>query len=245
MTALVVPNPVTQYASPRLTDEPALPSILSRLRLETRGEHNAVERVLDLMDPKLTRDTYRLQLAQFYGFYSPLEAALQHRCALPDNSHNNYCSHGAQPAQLAALLPRLNKTTLLRQDLHHLGVSTEDLPLCHQLPLIQTPAQVLGCLYVMEGATLGGRLITQHIQATLGITPTTGGSFFEGYGNDTGKMWQAMRQLLVSGAGDTTTENAIVANAIATFACLRHWCDSANIHANYCTHNDTEVDQHA
>jgi heme oxygenase (biliverdin-IX-beta and delta-forming) len=64
------------------------------------------------------------------------------------------------------------------------------------------------------------------VQATFGITPATGGSFFEGYGADTGKMWQTMRQLLVSGAPDVQSEDTMVANAIATFACLRRWCES-------------------
>ena len=91
----------------------------------------------------------------------------------------------------------------------------------------------------MEGASLGGRMITQHIQATLGITPATGGSFFNGYGDDTGKMWQTMRQLLISGAANTETENIIVASAIATFACLRRWCQSSQ------QQSTTKIAQHA
>ena len=186
------------------------PAILTRLRLETRGEHEAVERVLNLMDTALSAAAYRQRLMQFYGFYCPLEAALHSRCT----------------GQLASLLPRLNKTALLRQDLQSLGLKVEDLPLCRQFPRIQTEAEVLGCLYVMEGATLGGRLITRHVQATFGIMPSTGGSFFEGYGADTGKMWQGMRQLLAAGAPDVQSENDMVASAIATFTALRCWCQT-------------------
>ena len=235
MVVFIVPDPVNQAEAHHVAPAATSPSVLTRLRLETRGEHDAVERVLNLMDTALTEAAYRQRLAQFYGFYAPLEAALQTRCA----------------PQLATLLTRLNKTTLLRQDLQQLGVSTADLPLCRHLPPIQTQAEVWGCLYVMEGATLGGRLITQHVQATFGIMPTTGGSFFEGYGPDTGKMWQGMRQLLLSGAVDTPTENAIVANAIATFASLRGWCEQAHTdtkhHAKHCanddTNNNTEANQ--
>ena len=208
MAVFVVPDPVNHGAVCASVQVPASSSILTRLRLETRCEHEAVERVLDLMDAALTEGTYRQRLAQFYGFYGPLEAALQTRCVL----------------HLASLLPRLNKTALLQQDLQRLGVSTADLPLCRQLPPIQTQAEVLGCLYVMEGATLGGRLITQHVQATFGIMPSTGGSFFEGYGHDTGKNWQAMRQLLIAGATDLQSENDMVASAVATFSALRCWC---------------------
>ena len=228
MAVFAVPDHVNQDAAPSCLQAPAPPAILNRLRLETRGEHDAVERVLDLMGTSLTRDSYRQRLAQFYGFYGPLEAALHTRCAAT--------------SPLATLSPRLYKTALLRQDLFHLGVTTGGLPLCCELPPIQTPAEVLGCLYVMEGATLGGRLITQHIQATFGITPATGGSFFEGYGDNTGKMWQAMRQQLVSCAVDTQTENAIVANAIATFACLRGWCEARNAEANNDANKDVNGD---
>ena len=205
------------------TSSPSSPStILKRLRLETQDEHHAVERVLGVMDAAFTRDAYRLRLEQFYGFYSPLEAALQTRCNLPHE-----CGGGAT-LHLSMLLPRLNKTSLLRQDLSKLGVTTDDLPHCNEFPPIHTQAEVLGCLYVMEGATLGGRLITQHVQATFGVMPATGGSFFEGYGAGTGQMWQAMRQHLTTWAVDVPTENAIVASAVATFVSLRTWCERTN-----------------
>jgi heme oxygenase (biliverdin-IX-beta and delta-forming) len=240
MAVFVVAERVTVEAALPAPQAFAASSILSRLRLETRGEHDAVERVLGLMGSALTRDVYLERLAQFYGFYGPLEAALQARCALPhDRNVEATCP-------IAALLPRLNKTALLRQDLRHLRANTKHLPLCAALPPTQTLAQVLGCVYVMEGATLGGRLITLHVQATLGITPTTGGSFFEGYASDTAKMWQAMRQQLVSGAVDVQTEDAIVVSAMATFSSLRHWCERASGLANCGTENQkNEAKQYA
>lgn len=202
---------------------PSPPTILSRLRLETRGEHEAVERVLDLMSTSLTRQGYRERLEQFHGFYAPLEIALRDRL---DEKGGPSGELFFSPATRSALVERFNKTAHLRQDLHYLGVMEETLPHCRDLPPLRTEADVLGCVYVMEGATLGGRMITQHVQATLGITPTTGGSFFEGYGDDTGRKWQAMRQMLVNGSPDIDTENDIVTNAITTFACLRSWCES-------------------
>jgi len=221
MAFSVVTDPVSQpLAAPPSV---APPSILSRLRLETRGEHKAVEQVLDLMSVSLTPKGYRHRLEQFYGFYAVLENALQARGqGKSDPSAESILS----PATRSALVARSNKTALLRQDLHCLGADLETLPLCRTLPPLGTQAEVLGCLYVMEGATLGGRMISQHMRAALGITPTTGGSFFDGYGDATGTMWQGMRQLLVSSATDTETENALVASAITTFACLRNWCES-------------------
>ena len=239
MAVLILPTPLNQGAAP-LIAQAAMPcSVLTRLRLETRGEHDAVERVLDLMGTELTREDYCRRLERFYGFYGPLEDALQIRCALSDD-HG-----GGATSQLATLLPRLKKTAYLQRDLHYLGVETADLLLCSNLPPLETEAEVLGCLYVIEGATLGGQMITRHVRGTLCITPTTGGSFFEGYAGDTGGMWQAMRQLLVSGAIDRQTESAMVANAIITFARLRGWCDPAGTCAMNGTKNHQKADQRA
>ena len=222
MAVFVVADPVKQGGALSSTHLAAQPTILARLRQETRGEHDAVERVLDLMGASLTREDYRQRLERFYGFYSPLEAALQSRGTLTNDAQGDTA---LAPATRSALALRLNKAAHLRQDLRHIGVIPEDLLLCRELPPLETQAEVLGCLYVMEGATLGGQMISRHIRATLNIAPSTGGSFFEGYAGDTGKMWIAMRQLLVTSACDAQVENAIVANAIATFACLRAWCD--------------------
>jgi heme oxygenase len=217
----MVPDPVSQHPAALLCF--ASTAVLSRLRLATRDEHEAVERVLDLMSASLTPEGYRQRLEQFYGFYAPLEKALREGFAENADPEGEF---GFSPAARSALASRLNKTNHLRQDLEYLGVPTGVLPLCRDLPPMGTQAEVLGCLYVLEGATLGGRMITQHVRSALGITPTTGGRFFEGYGDGTGSMWQGMRQLLVAGSPDTQTENAIVTNAISTFACLRGWCES-------------------
>lgn len=180
-------------------------TILARLKAETRAEHLALEQALDLMNPKLTFEAYCHCLRMFYGFYAPLESALQ-------ASNNGSVLQG-----------RLKKTELLKKDLVFLGQIQPELGICQLLPPLETQADVLGCLYVIEGATLGGRLITKHAQNTLDIYPTSGSSFFYGYGDDSAMNWHEMRQLLVSAAFDVNTENAIVINAIATFNSLRSW----------------------
>ncbi len=184
------------------------PTILARLKAETRAEHVALEQDLDLMNHALTIDAYCHRLRMFYGFYAPLESGL------------------ASNGDSSALHGRLNKAELLKNDLLFLDRTQTDFAICRFLPPLKTQADVLGCLYVIEGATLGGRLITKHAQNTLDIYPTTGGSFFYGYGENSAMMWHGMRQLLVSAAFDLKTEDAIVSNAIATFSSLRSWYQS-------------------
>ena len=175
-------------------------AILSRLRLETRLEHTALEDVLDLMNTELSRQAYCYRLKVFYGFYAPFEAALKLRL-----------ENMRFPDELA---DRLDKTALLRSDLNYLGVNPEKIATCQKLPGLEFATEILGSIYVVEGATLGGRIITKHVKDTLNILPTSGGSFFQGYGDATAMMWQGMRQLLVDGAINASAEDAIVGSAI-------------------------------
>ena len=93
MAVFLVTDPVNM-ASGFATEQTPQPSVPTRLRLETRYEHEAVEKVLYLMGSTHTVGDYRQRLKQFYGFYGAMEAALQARCATP---------------QLALLSPRLTK----------------------------------------------------------------------------------------------------------------------------------------
>ncbi len=193
------------------TSAASLPTgILSRLRLETRADHDAIDRTLDFTSAALTRAQYLHRLTQFFGFYQPLEAALRERSLSGSNSW---------------ILPRLGKTGLLAEDLAFFDVASNAVPVCGDLPPLATAADLLGCLYVMEGATLGGQVISRHLRAHLGITSDTGGRFFHGYGETSGKMWLSMREVLVTSVSSRDTADRVVKSATATFTTLRHWCE--------------------
>ncbi|MBC8012307.1 MAG: biliverdin-producing heme oxygenase, partial [Burkholderiales bacterium] len=147
----------------------------------------------------------------FFGYYAPLEARL-----------------GASPfwADLAFDFAARRKMPRLEQDLVALGQTAEELtrlPRCAELPELDTLPQVLGCLYVIEGATLGGQVITRHLLATHGITPETGGAFFAGYGAETGPQWQAFGAMITTAAERLGGENEIIASANRTFETLARW----------------------
>lgn len=179
--------------------------ILARLRAETRVEHEAIERALDLTGEALTLDGYRLRLEQLHGFLRPVEAWLW---PLP----------GLE-------LEARRKTPWLAVDLVALGVCEPGrLATCSELPPLRTTAARFGCLYVLEGATLGGQVISRHVRRTLGITPAAAGRFFHGYGPRTGEMWQAFRAALGAFAARAAADDEIVAAAVATFRSLRRWC---------------------
>jgi heme oxygenase (biliverdin-IX-beta and delta-forming) len=172
------------------------------------------------MSSSLSRESYVNCLRGFYGFYAPLESALKLSIVPPNNFGDESLLSEAMGSSIQS---RLNKVSQLTCDLAYFGVSVAGSPVCSELPPLGTLAELLGCLYVVEGATLGGRIITKHAQETLGIYPATGGYFFQGYGDDTAAMWLGMRRMLVDGASDYIAEDAMVNNAIATFGCLRRW----------------------
>lgn len=188
-------------------------SILAVLREQTRTEHQAIEQTLGLMSDTLTGAEYRRTLERFYGFWLPVEARLRQ-------------AHGLDAIGID--LTAREKTPLLALDLLALDVEAPSgARLCGELPQVGSAAAALGCLYVIEGASLGGQVISRHLRARLDITPATGGRFFHGYGERTGEMWRAFGAV-VSGFSLTDTAQAeMVEAAIATFRLLREWCERA------------------
>jgi heme oxygenase len=156
------------------------------------------------------------------GFYAPLESQL---LAVPFWQ------------ALAFDYKERQKTPRLKQDMLSLGSSADALsstPHCTDLPVLTTPEQLLGCLYVIEGATLGGRVITQHLQKQLGLTPESGGAFFDGYGTKTGPRWKEFCTMLsrnVDHSDDEGRHEAIVAGANRTFETLTHWLFPTSLHS--------------
>ena len=94
---------------------------------------------------------------------------------------------------------------------------------CDSLPPLADPSHLFGCLYVLEGATLGGQIVARHLQASLGLTPETGASYFSGYGVQTGVQWKAFCALLTAYAARVDDTREILAGAHATYATLTAW----------------------
>ncbi|SEO04388.1 Heme oxygenase [Duganella sp. CF517] len=85
-----------------------------------------------------------------------------------------------------------------------------------------TQVALTGAAY-LEGATLGGQFISQHVRQVLGVTPATGGRFFHGYGHRTGQMWQHFRATVTDFSMPPAIQDATVAAAKDTFQKLHRW----------------------
>lgn len=86
-----------------------------------------------------------------------------------------------------------------------------------QVPSIESKGFALGMAYVIEGSTLGGRVIMKHLSPRLQITETHGGTFFAGYGNETGSMWKEFIEALTEYANKPDQGSQVIEGAIAGF----------------------------
>jgi heme oxygenase len=149
-----------------------------RLREATAEAHRHLEAVMSLNERCQRRETYRALLARLFGIYAPLEAALTRM----------------DWQGVDTLVHQRRKLPWLTADLRSLGLSSaeiEGLPKAGTLPDVHEPADAFGILYVLEGATLGGQIISRRLEATLNVTEDTGGRFFASYGSEVGVKWRA------------------------------------------------------
>jgi heme oxygenase len=181
--------------------------ILARLKLETADEHAAIEAATRIMRPDVGLPDYREYLERTYGFYKPVEQMLERL--------------GVWPALELDGSARV-KLPLLTRDLLELERDTSMLPICAALPQLGgSLPEAVGCAYVLEGSTLGGRVVSRHVQTRLG--PQVPHRFLDAYGADTGDRWQAFRAALRGFADSRDTQTRIIAGARATFESFTRW----------------------
>ena len=188
-------------------------ALSGRLKAETRDLHEAVEREVDVMREDLSDQHYLRLVCRFYGFYKPLESRLEGVAGLEEACPD---------------LARRRKAPLLERDLATLSLSSgeiRDIPRCAILPEVLSPYDGLGCLYVMEGATLGGAIISRHVTARLGVTAEAGAAFFSSYGDGRGAMWKAFIACLDAVPADRHED--VVAAARQTFSRFTNWLKPA------------------
>jgi heme oxygenase len=178
-------------------------SVREALRQGTATLHQAVEREIGLNQSGLTRKQYQHILGEFYRIYLPLEQALEavlHR-------------------DLPSYYPGRRRTPHLESDLAHLKINCARLPRRQDLPSFPDLPAALGSLYVIEGSTLGGQMISRDLSERLGVVPGKGGTFFAGYGARTGRRWKEFLELLERHISPEETHIA-VGHAREMFACF-------------------------
>lgn len=185
-------------------------TILSGLREKTRTSHSTLEAHIDLLNREWSLPFYQTLLQKFYGFYSVTEPAI---FSTPEWQQSGLDTGKRQ------------KVGRLAHDLQSLGLSDEEvtaLPRCLYAPVPRNFAEALGCAYVFEGATLGGQIITRHLQRSLALEQDCC-TFFGSYGACVGPMWQEFTGFLNSYNGSTAEKDALMESAHSTFVTFDKW----------------------
>jgi heme oxygenase (biliverdin-IX-beta and delta-forming) len=189
--------------------------ISESLKEATRIPHAALEKsMVERLRQTDTPAAYAGLLRIFYGFYKPLEQLIDQfidKDHLPDYE-------------------RRRKSAAIINDLEQLGDARVG-KLSNYLPVITNNSQAFGALYVLEGSTLGGRIICNMLKKNVRLdnpgeqvsVPANAFSFFEGYGEATGQMWTTFKTKLDNYAADEARKLEIIDAATATFVNFKKW----------------------
>jgi heme oxygenase len=173
------------------------------LRHATAETHQAVERLplmAKLTSPSVTREDYLDYLYALADVYDALEGSLLG--ALDEEIRNDL---GVRP-KLPAILE-----DLAEQGRPHIPRTSTQL----------APAgsgSALGGLYVLEGATLGGRVIAKHLRRCLGQALGSAG-FLDFHGEHSSAAWKRFASILDSlPAHGRIDPGEVISGACTTFA---------------------------
>jgi heme oxygenase (biliverdin-IX-beta and delta-forming) len=158
------------------------------------------------MSPELTMSEYAETLGRFLAVYTSLERQIEKHLPALD--------------RVALDWEGRRKVPLLQRDLEALGradlIDSERVP-PEKAPSLESFAQVMGCLYVLEGATLGGAVISRQLRGAFQLGPENGAAFFNCYGPALGKNWQEFCVALERSLSDLPARERAAEAATATF----------------------------
>ncbi len=180
------PNKPAQIDTKPQTERPLpgdrfqMPGIFGKLLRENSETHDKLGELsllTALSNPKVSREQYLAALKKMYGLYVVLEPMLE--------QSTNWGLFGIK-------FDERRKLPLLEKDLRCFGVLSDELteiPVCEDLPQLDTLSKALGCMAVVEGSTAGATATAQKLAVSeLGLKVDNGGAFFNNYGDKRNEM---------------------------------------------------------
>lgn len=186
--------------------------ILAKIREKTLNFHDDFTSwAANILNGTISLEQYKFVLKTFYGFYYPLEEKIY---SLEDVNN------------LELSLEKRRKTRLLVKDMKALGITEaeiDSISLCEKLPTLNSAAQALGCMYVVEGATLGGQFIAKKLHEIFDLNKDNGCAFFNSYNEELRPLWTEFCDVLNKYADYTQIEDPIVESSINTYHSFNDW----------------------
>jgi heme oxygenase len=177
--------------------------ILQKLKESTRQQHEDVEEAVDVMGNMFNLDDYKRLISKFWAFYAAYEPVLPY----------------AELKEAGFDYDERRKLRWLEADAKVLELG--EVEEFDGIPDVSSLPKAFGSLYVIEGSTLGGAVISRHLNQHLGLTPENGGSFYASYGQQVGPMWKQFGEAVTAFAGDGANDEEIIQSAIDTFRCIQ------------------------
>jgi len=193
--------------------------VMALLKSSTADLHRSVEQIMPFFRAQFSLRDYTQTLAAFLGFFGPVEQIVR---------------NAADWSAIDFDINRHLRAHRLESDLLALGLSDSDisnLPRCTSLPNVGNRESALGCLYVLEGSTLGGQIIGRELARRFGIDRFTGASFFLSHGSRVGEMWKEFSLLVRSHINKPDSQQLAVHAATETFSSLEAWMRKVIAHA--------------
>jgi heme oxygenase len=185
---------------------------LRKLRAETAPMHEILEQnrlSQAIVAENITLNEYIIYLKLFYGFVKPFEDKV-------------YGSLGHIITDAASR----RRSGALALDLAYFGMEADAidaLPLYDIAGSLHSDAIRMGGMYVLEGSTLGGQVITRHLNKALGLQGPDGVRFFSGHGKNTGPVWKNFVEMFAGFAVGSHKEDEVIAGAQIVFKGFSTW----------------------
>lgn len=181
-----------------------------RLRQETAESHQKLEDnplSKAILTPSVSIEDYQSYLAALFGVTIACEDQI-----FPAISH--VITDLAERYKSRLIIDDLLATGLTEAEIDALAV--------HRFEF-SSVAEALGIMYVLEGSTLGGKILYRHIHEVLGLTPENGASYFWGYGAQTGNLWKSFISALTQFVDLHEERDQVIASAKNTFTIIDNW----------------------
>lgn len=155
-------------------------TLFETLKAQTSKQHRAIESAIPIMKPSFTVDDYKKYISLFLDFMHGVELHL--KTHLP-------------PKLFKQWQDRLCKTALLEEDAFNLEIPVKrtnkdwEKQNLSFLSDLTTVPDLIGIMYVLEGSTLGGQLITRSLKERLKLRSDTM-NYLNCYGTETSFAWK-------------------------------------------------------
>lgn len=189
--------------------------IMQVLKENTREQHQSVEGLMPFFRPGFSLEVYEKVLEALLGFFEPMENVLRSVAGWGDAGID---------------IHHRSRSYLIHSDLSFLGKSSAQIAQvarCRELPQFEDLTGAMGALYVLEGSTLGGQVISTELQRTLGLQAGSGLSFFSSEGRNIGREWRTLCAAMRNLIGSPEQSEIAVRVAENTFVALENWLRKA------------------